>query len=190
VAHVRPGILLGTAAQPGAFDERTVREMARHVERPIIFPLSNPTDKSEATPAELLAWTEGRALIATGSPFQDVNYGGRRISIGQCNNMFIFPGVGLGAIAAEATRVTDGMFLAAARALSAHAPIRRDSAESLFPPLDQARTVARDVAREVALAAQRDGVCATWTADELEQRLDACVWSPRYRPLRRRDASS
>lgn len=189
VANARPTILLGTAAQPGAFDEPTVREMARHVERPIIFPLSNPTDKSEATPAELLSWTGGRALIATGSPFADVDYGGRRIRIGQCNNMFIFPGVGLGAIAAEATRVTDGMFLAAARALSAHAPIRRSAEGSLYPPLDHARAVARDVARAVALAAQREGVCAIRTADELEDRLEMCMWSPRYRPLRRRDQS-
>lgn len=185
VARVRPTILLGTAAKPGGFDEATVREMARHARRPIIFPLSNPTSMSEATPAELLNWTEGRALVATGSPFPAVVYAGRRQEIGQCNNMFIFPGVGLGVVATEARQVTDGMFLAAARALSARAPIRHDPAGSLYPPLDQARSVARDVARAVAQAAQRDGVCPLRTPDELEQRLDACMWTPRYRPLRR-----
>jgi malate dehydrogenase (oxaloacetate-decarboxylating) len=186
VTRVQPTILIGTAAQPGAFDEQTVREMARHVGRPIIFPLSNPTDKSEATPEELLAWTEGRALVATGSPFDPVTIGGRRVEVGQCNNMFIFPGVGLGVIAAEASRVTDGMFLAAARTLSLHAPIRRTPTGSLYPALDQTRAVARDVARAVAHTARHEGVCPARSDDELERRLDACMWTPSYTPLRRR----
>lgn len=186
VERVRPTILLGTAAKAGAFDEPTVREMARHVQRPIIFPLSNPTSMSEATPAELLTWTEGRALVATGSPFPTVDYAGRRVEIGQCNNMFIFPGVGLGVVAAEARQVTESMFLAAAHSLSDRAPIRHDPAGSLYPPLDQARDVARDVARAVAMAAQHEGVCPTRTEGELEQRLDACMWAPEYRPLRQR----
>jgi malate dehydrogenase (oxaloacetate-decarboxylating) len=186
VAQVRPTALIGTAAQPGAFDERVVREMARHVERPIIFPLSNPTDKSEATPEELLTWTDGRALVASGSPFPDVTYDGRRIRIGQCNNMFIFPGIGLGVIAVRARRVTDGMLLAAARALSARAPIRRVPDAPLYPGLDEVRAVARDVARAVAIAAQQDGVASMTTGDELERRLDIYTWTPRYVPLYRR----
>lgn len=186
VAQVRPTVLIGTAAQPGAFDERVVREMARHVERPVIFPLSNPTDKSEATPDELLAWTDGRALVATGSPFPDVTYAGRRVRIGQCNNMFIFPGIGLGVIAGRARRVTDGMLLAAARALSARAPIRHEPHAPLYPGLGEVRAVARDVAQAVAVAAQHDGVASITTGDELERRLDTCTWTPRYVPLYRR----
>jgi malate dehydrogenase (oxaloacetate-decarboxylating) len=190
VARVRPTVLIGTAARPGAFDERIIREMARHVERPIIFPLSNPTDKSEATPEQLLAWTGGRALIATGSPFEDVTFEGRRIRIGQCNNMFIFPGIGLGVMASDARVVTDGMLLAAARALSAHAPIRQAADAPLYPALDEVRAVARDVARAVAHAAQREGVAGmNGAADELEQRLDACTWMPHYVPLRQAAAT-
>ncbi|NTW03896.1 MAG: NAD-dependent malic enzyme, partial [Oscillochloris sp.] len=122
VHNVRPGILIGAAAQPGAFDEALVRDMASHVERPIIFPISNPTSKSEAVPADLLAWTDGRALVATGSPYAPVSFGDQMVTIGQCNNVFIFPGVGLGILASGARRVTDSMFVAAARALSALSP--------------------------------------------------------------------
>src|SRR6185437_12936427 len=132
-----PTALIGTAAVSSAFNESLVREMARHTERPIIFPLSNPTAKSEATPADLIAWTEGRAIVATGSPFPDVVYDGRTFEIGQCNNMFIFPGVGLGVVASGARLVTDHMFLAAARALSACSPVRHEQGASIYPPLEE-----------------------------------------------------
>jgi malate dehydrogenase (oxaloacetate-decarboxylating) len=192
VRQVRPTILIGASAQPGAFSEPIVREMARHVERPIIFPLSNPTSRSEAAPADLIAWTDGRALVATGSPFPDVRYGGRTIHVGQCNSVFIFPGMGLGVVASGARRVTDAMFVAAAQALSGHSPVRRnpggeqrDSHESLFPMLERVHEISRDVALAVGAEAQRAGLAAPTTIEELARRVDATVWTPRYARLRR-----
>jgi malate dehydrogenase (oxaloacetate-decarboxylating) len=187
IRHVHPTILIGTAARAGAFNERVVREMARHVKRPVIFPLSNPTEKSEAAPADLLRWTHGRALVATGSPFPAARVGGRSVRIGQCNNMFIFPGVGLGVLAAGARRVTDGMLLAAAHALSATAPSRSDREAPLYPAIEQVRPTARAVAIAVATEALRTGVGEPLDAHILEERVDALTWEPRYRPLTRRD---
>ena len=187
VRHIHPTILIGTAARAGAFTERIVREMARHVKRPVIFPLSNPTEKSEATPTDLLHWTHGRALVATGSPFPAAQIGGRSVRIGQCNNMFIFPGVGLGVLASGARRVTDGMFLAAARALSDAAPSRHDREAPLYPDVEHVRPTARAVAIAVAMEAARTGVGQPLDAQTLELRVDALGWEPRYRPLMRRD---
>jgi malate dehydrogenase (oxaloacetate-decarboxylating) len=186
VRQLRPTILIGTSAQPGIFSEPIVREMARHVERPIIFPLSNPTSKSEATPADLIAWTEGRAIVATGSPFPDVRFDGRVFHNSQCNNVLIFPGVGLGVLAAGARRVTDAMFVAAAHTLSKLSPARQDPAASLYPPLEQVRQVARQVALAVGAEAQRAGLAEATAPDELERRVDATMWSPRYVRLRRK----
>jgi len=185
VKRVRPTILIGAAAQPQAFNEAVVREMARHVTRPMILPLSNPTSKCEALPVDLINWTEGRALIATGSPFDDVEYQGRKIRIGQCNNAYIFPGVGLGVIAAQARRVTDAMFIAAARTLSELAPVRRDPSLALVPQLREVREVAQRVAVAVAVQAQRDGVADQLPDDELVRRIDATMWTLEYLPYRR-----
>lgn len=185
VSNVHPTILIGTSAQPGAFTEGIVREMARHVERPIIFPLSNPTAKSEAVPADIINWTEGRALVATGSPFPDVTYDGRTIRIGQCNNAFIFPGLGLGVIVSGARRITDKMFLAAARALSELAPSRHDPSAALYPSPEEVRVVSRHVALAVATEAQRDGLAEKTSPEELERRLDQKMWRPRYPRLKR-----
>ncbi len=183
IKNVKPTILIGTSAQPGAFTEKIVREMAKHVERPVVFPLSNPTSKSEATPSDLLDWTEGRALIATGSPFPDVVRDGRVIRIGQCNNSFIFPGVGLGVIASGARRVTDAMFVAAARVLSEFAPVLDDPDAPLYPPLEQVRDVSFKVALEVAREAQRAGL-AEVDLDKLEQTISGKMWKPHYVSLR------
>ena len=155
---MHPTILIGTAAQPQAFTEDIVREIARHVSRPLVFPLSNPTSKSEALPVDVIAWTEGRAFVATGSPFDDVQYEGRRIRIGQCNNAYIFPGVGLGVIASRARRVTDAMFVAAARALSELSPARRYPSQALLPPLSEVREVAKRVAVAVVMQAREPAV--------------------------------
>jgi malate dehydrogenase (oxaloacetate-decarboxylating) len=180
VRHVRPTALIGTAAQPGAFTEDIVREMARHVARPIIFPLSNPTSVCEAHPADLLRWTSGRALIATGSPFGAVNEGERERKIGQCNNAYIFPGLGLGVIASGARRVSQEMFVAAARALSEQSPALGDPLASLFPPLETVRAVSRIVALRVGLEAQRAGLAESFSEAELERRVDEKMWQPRY----------
>jgi malate dehydrogenase (oxaloacetate-decarboxylating) len=185
VKRVHPTILIGAAAQPQAFTEEIVREMALHVPRPMIFPLSNPTSKAEALPVDLVNWTEGRALVATGSPFDDVQYQGRTIRIGQCNNAYVFPGVGLGVIAAQARRVTDSMFIAAARTLSELAPVRRDPSLALVPPLREVRDVAKRVAVAVAVQAQRDGVADALPEDELMRRIAATMWTPDYLPYRR-----
>ena len=185
VKRVHPTILIGTAAQPQAFTEDIIREMARHVARPLVFPLSNPTSKCEALPVDVIAWTEGRAFVATGSPFDDVEYEGRRIRIGQCNNAYIFPGVGLGVIASRARRVTDAMFVAAARALSELSPARRDSSQALLPPLSEVREVAKRVAVAVAMQAQRDGLADALSQDELLRRIEATMWTPDYLPYRR-----
>ncbi len=186
VRQVRPTVLIGTAAQAGAFSESIVRDMAGYVERPIIFPLSNPTSKSEATPADLIVWTDGRAIIATGSPFPDVWFNGHVFRNNQCNNVLIFPGMGLGVLASGARRVTDALFVAAARALSELAPAARDATAMLFPPLEQVRQVSRYVALAVGIEAQRSGLAEPTTADELGRRVDALTWLPRYPRLMRK----
>jgi malate dehydrogenase (oxaloacetate-decarboxylating) len=180
VRSIHPTVLIGLSAQGGAFTEPVVRDMAKNVGRPIIFPLSNPTERSEAAPSNLLAWTEGRALIATGSPFPQVVYAGRTVPIGQCNNVYIFPGMGLGVIASAANRVTDQMFIAAARALGDISPALADPAGSLFPPIEKIREVSFQVAMAVGLEAQRAGLATKSSREELERVIRASMWEPRY----------
>ena len=180
VKNIHPTILLGTSAQPGSFTEEIIREMAAHVERPIIFPLSNPTSKSEAVPADVIAWTDGRALVATGSPFPCVEFRERQICIGQCNNSFIFPGVGLGVIASKSRRVTDEMFVASARALAEYSPARHDPNAALFPQLELVREISLKVALAVANEAQRSGLSEPLSPEETERRVRAKIWAPDY----------
>ena len=180
IRNLKPSILIGTSAQPGAFTEGLIREMAKHVERPVIFPLSNPTSKSEAVPEDLINWTDGRALVATGSPFPSVVFQNRTIDIGQCNNAFVFPGVGLGVIASGARRVTNEMFVAAARALAEFSPALHDPAASLYPALEGVRTMSRRVASAVAGEALRSGLANAASIEELERQIDAKVWLPCY----------
>jgi malate dehydrogenase (oxaloacetate-decarboxylating) len=185
IKKVRPTILIGTSAQPGAFSEAIVREMAKHAKRPVIFPLSNPTSKSEATPIEIFSWTEGRAVVATGSPFPPLIVTDRGlVRIGQCNNSFIFPGVGLGVIASGARRVTDAMFVAAARVLSELSPILQNPTAPLYPPLEQVRDVSYQVALAVAREAHSAGL-ARVDCDNLEPAIRGNMWTPHYVPLRR-----
>ncbi len=140
IGKIEATVLIGLSTVGGAFSEPVVREMARKVERPIIFPLSNPTSRSEAKAEALVRWTDGRALVASGSPFAAVNYGGRKVPIAQCNNIYIFPAIGLGVVAAGARRVTESMMLAAARTLAANSPALKDASGSLLPPLTELRT--------------------------------------------------
>ena len=174
--------LIGLSTVGGAFSEPIVREMARKVQRPIIFPLSNPTTKSEARADDLIRWTDGRALVATGSPFAPVSYGGRKIPIAQCNNVYIFPAMGLGVVASGARRVTEPMMLAAARALAANSPALKDPSASLLPPLAEIRRVAAEIALAVGVEAQKDGVAPNISEDALRQRVRNAQWSPAYSP--------
>jgi malate dehydrogenase (oxaloacetate-decarboxylating) len=180
IGTIHATILIGLSTVGGAFSEPIVREMARKVQRPIIFPLSNPTSKSEAKPDDLIRWTDGRALVATGSPFPPVHYGGKTIPIAQCNNVFIFPAMGLGVVASRARRVTDAMMLAAARKLAENSPALKDSAASLLPPVTDIRRVAAEIAIAVGMQAQNDGVAPKFSGDELRQRVAATQWVPAY----------
>ncbi|MGP0061075.1 MAG: NAD-dependent malic enzyme [Beijerinckiaceae bacterium] len=185
VSNARPTVLIGVSGRAGAFTEAAVRSMAQHVDRPIIFPLSNPTSRSEATAEQLIAWTDGRALIGTGSPFAPVEWKGRKIPIDQTNNSYIFPGMGLGILAAGARRVTDGMFMAAAKAVAEMSPTMTDKQGRLLPPVGSMRAVSAAVAKAVARQAQADGVAETCDAATLDERIAASVWEPRYRPYRK-----
>jgi malate dehydrogenase (oxaloacetate-decarboxylating) len=180
IANINATVLIGLSTTGGAFREPIVREMARKVERPIIFPLSNPTDKSEAKPDDLIHWTNGRALVATGSPFPPVSYAGVQIPIAQCNNAYIFPGVGLGIAASRARRVTDTMMLVAARTLGNNSPALKDPAAPLLPPLTEARKVAVEIAVAVGEAAQRDGVAPKTSHEELRKKVIDAQWRPQY----------
>ncbi len=176
IGRTEATILIGLSTVGGAFTEPIVREMARKVERPIIFPLSNPTSRSEANAADLIRWTNGRALVATGSPYPPVQYEGRTFPIAQCNNVFIFPAVGLGVVASGARRVTDGMILAAARALGEHS----NPSGALLPPLRDIRSVARAIATAVGLEAQQAGVAPKTSPEVLRERVAATQWKPVY----------
>ena len=180
IRKAEPTILIGLSTAYGAFTEAIVREMARKVERPIIFPLSNPTSKSEATAEDLIRWTDGRALVATGSPFAPVSHGGREIRVAQCNNIYIFPAIGLGLVASRARRVTDAMILAAGNALGEESPALTDPSASLLPALPQLRQVAARIAAAVARQAQRDGVAPKTSDAELGKRIAATQWTPAY----------
>ena len=183
IGKVEASILIGLSTVGGAFSEAIVREMARKVPRPILFPLSNFTAKSEAKPDDLIRWTEGLALVATGSPFAPVDYGGRTIPIAQCNNVFIFPAMGLGVVASGARRVTDGMMLAAARALAANSPALKDSSASLLPALSDIRKVAVEIAVAVGVEAGKGGHAPRMTEEDLRRRVIAAQWNPAYESL-------
>jgi malate dehydrogenase (oxaloacetate-decarboxylating) len=180
IRSIEATILIGLSTAAGAFTEAIVREMARKTPRPVIFPLSNPTTRAEARPEDLIRWTDGRALVATGSPCPPAVLGGRAWIISQCNNVFIFPAVGLGVVASGARRVSDGMLIAAARRLAEMSPALKDPAASLLPPLGELRGVAVEVAAAVAEAAVREGLAPSASPEELRSRAALRQWFPAY----------
>lgn len=183
VGAFRPTALIGVSGAPGTFTEAVVKEMARHVERPLILPLSNPTSQAEARPDDLLSWTAGRALVATGSPFEPVVIDGRAVRIGQGNNAFIFPGVGLGALLSEAREVTPAMFAAAAACLADQLRQEDVDAGSLYPPIAALRRVTARIA-EAVMREARDGGAGLRLSDvDIPRRVAEAMWDPQYLPL-------
>jgi malate dehydrogenase (oxaloacetate-decarboxylating) len=185
VRNAKITALVGTSAQPGAFTEDVIREMASHTSRPIIFPLSNPTSCAEATPADLLHWTEGRAIIGTGSPFAPVDVNGKLVPINQTNNSYIFPGLALGILVSRATRVSDAMIMSAAKALASLSPARQDKNARLLPPIADSRSLSLVVAEAVARQAIAENIAAISNAETLNAQLRDYVWEPIYQPYER-----
>jgi malate dehydrogenase (oxaloacetate-decarboxylating) len=183
VRRMHPTVLIGTSARPGAFSRDIVNEMALHCDRPVIMPMSNPTELAEATPADLIMWTGGRALVATGSPFPPVEYQGTRYVIGQANNALVFPGLGLGAIAARASRITAGMLSAAAHAIAGLVDSRAPGAP-LLPEVQALRDTSLAVAVAVASAAHADGVARRPLTGDVDSQVRDLMWQPAYRPVR------
>jgi malate dehydrogenase (oxaloacetate-decarboxylating) len=181
VQRVKPTMLIGASNAPGSFTEKIVREMAAHTERPIIFALSNPAARAEANPADLIAWTDGRVLLATGSPFAPVTYKGVTYVVAHVNNSMLYPGLGLGAIVSRASGISDGMFAAAASAVSSLVTVRQPGA-SLLPHIDDLRSVSATVAAAVAEAAEAEGLAGVKFGDIVQQVQDA-MWEPEYRRI-------
>ena len=183
VRAVRPTMLIGTSGTPGTFTEAAIKEMAARARIPIVLPLSNPTSKTEAQPSEIMEWSKGRAIVATGSPFPPVVRGERTHVIGQANNAFVFPGIGLGAIVSEAREITDDMLLTAADAMAATVSDERLEVGALYPNQSELRSVSRAVAIAVVLCARDCGVGRYFRDEEIEPTVDAMMWRPEYVPF-------
>jgi malate dehydrogenase (oxaloacetate-decarboxylating) len=181
IKNAKPTILIGVSGQPGLFTEEIIRTLASQSEHPIVMPLSNPTSRVEATPADILRWSDARALVATGTPFSPVVIGDKIYPIAQCNNSYIFPGIGLGVLAVGARKITDSMLMASSEALADQSPLVRGVKGGLLPEIEDASRVAREIAFRVAKAAQADGVARTMSDEELRDAIEANFWSPIYR---------
>ncbi|HEY2810281.1 MAG TPA: NAD-dependent malic enzyme [Rhabdochlamydiaceae bacterium] len=183
VNNAQPTVLIGVCAQAKMFTESVIKTMASYCQRPIILPLSNPTSHSEADPQSVMQWTQGKAFIATGSPFEPVSYEGKSYSIAQCNNVYIFPGVGLGAIVSQTPKIIDEMFIAAAQVLSDHSPMLSDPAAPLFPDLHLLPGISREIAKALFHVAQEKGLISKLSSSEIDKRLDHQIWFPEYPTL-------
>lgn len=186
ISNAHPTVLIGVSGQAGLFTEQIVKEMARHVKQPMIFPLSNPTSKAEATPDDLIRWTEGKAIIGTGSPFPNVMKEGKSCRIDQTNNAYIFPGMGLGVIASGATRVSDHMFMIAAKVIAEHSPSCQNRQANLLPSLSHIRSLSYNVAFAVAQEAVNTGLAPACSSEELAAKIKAKMWTPHYVPYRKK----
>lgn len=184
VAQVKPTVLIGCSTVKGAFTEKIIKSMAAHVARPIIFPLSNPPEKAEATPEDLIHWTAGKALVATGSPYPEVIYNGKTIKIAQCNNALAFPGIGLGVIATKATCVTDAMLDAATQTIVSHSPVLADPLQPLLPRMSEIPTLAFQVACAVGQQAIKDKIGVLPEGESMAELIGRTLWKPYYRPIR------
>lgn len=181
----KPDILIGVSGQAGLFTEQIVRNMAKHCDMPIIFPLSNPSKQVEATPEQVISWTEGKVIIATGSPFQPVAFKDKTFTIAQCNNSYIFPGIGLGVIASKAGLISDEMLMAASNALADASPLVSDPTAELLPPLTKISELSRKIAFEVAKVAMQQGHALVLSDELLEKKIESNFWKPEYRPYKR-----
>lgn len=185
VRNAQPSVLIGVSGQPGLFTEEIIKTMHAHCDRPIVMPLSNPTSQVEAVPADIIQWTEGKALIATGSPFAPVNYHGKIYEISQCNNSYIFPGIGLGVIACGATRITDSMLMASSNALADCSPMLIDPEADLLPSIDEIQKVSKIIAFKVAKAAMEAEVAPLINDELLQKCIEENFWKPEYRRYKR-----
>ena len=183
--NARASVLIGVSGIAGLFTKAVVTTLYAHCPNPVIFPLSNPSRHAEAHPADLIQWTEGNAIVATGSPFDTVAYQGRQYEVSQCNNSYIFPGIGLGVISCKASRITDQMLMVASTTLAELAPRSTDPTRGILPPLTALQDISRKIAFAVATVAQREGFALTTTADELHRHIADNFWEPAYRPYRR-----
>ncbi|CAH8207485.1 malate dehydrogenase, NAD-requiring [Vibrio aestuarianus] len=181
----KPTVLVGVSGAPGLFSEEVITEMHKHCPRPIIFPLSNPTSRVEATPNDIIRWTNGEALVATGSPFDPVQHNGKTYPIAQCNNSYIFPGIGLGVLAVNASRVTDEMLMESSRALALCSPLALNGHGALLPPLEAIHSVSKKIAFAVAKKAIGQGVALEISDDVLESAIEQHFWQPTYRRYKR-----
>ena len=181
----KPSILIGVSGQPGLFTEQVIRAMRQHCEQPIIFPLSNPSRQVEARPEQVIEWTDGNVIIATGSPFQPVEYADKTFPIAQCNNSYIFPGIGLGVIACKARLITDEMLMATSNALADASPLARGESNDLLPPLRNIAELSKDIAFAVAKVAIKQGLALERSDEELKNSIEKNFWKAEYRPYKR-----